>query len=373
MTGRRVLFVQPTAERYGGDKALLLLAGGLAERGWNIRVALHEDGPLAADLDELGIAWEVVDSGAVRRVFGPADWARFLGFDLPRSARQLSRLARSAELVHVNSSVSLGGVLGGRLARRPVVLHVRESHAGHPRAWRAYALLVGRRAARVIAISSAIAEEARAAGLRDRTELVHDGLSFSPRVERRPPSDHLRILAVGRLNDWKGHELLVDAVAQLRIRGIDARATIAGDIYPGQERIRDSLRAQIARLGLSEEVELPGFVDDVESLLTDASVFVQASRRPEPFGLALAEAMAHGVPCVATAHGGPMDLIDAGVTGLLVPPASSRAIAAAVEELARDPARREAMGEASATAVRARFSIERTIDAVDRIYRAVLG
>ncbi|MGQ0831583.1 MAG: glycosyltransferase [Microthrixaceae bacterium] len=371
MTGR-ILFVQPTAERYGGDKALLLLARGLAERGWSIQVALHEDGPLGADLDGIGIPWEVVDSGAVRRVFGPSDWLRFAAVDLPRSTSRIGKMARAADIVHVNSSVSVGGVLGGRLARRPVVLHVRESHADHPGAWRAYARLVGRRAARVIAISSAIAEEARIAGLRDRTELVHDGLAFAARAPLHPPADHVQIVAVGRLNDWKGHELLIDAVAELRSKSIDARATIAGGIYPGQERIRDSLRDQVARLGLGDQVELPGFVDDVESLLRGASVFVLASRRPEPFGLALAEAMAQGIACVATAHGGPVDIIEDGVTGVLVAPGSSSAIADAVEGLARDPERRTAIGEASATAVRARFSIDSTIDAVEGIYRSLL-
>lgn len=373
MSGARILFVHPTAERYGGDSALLLLVRGLLRRGWVPRVALPEPGPLTAELDRLGVEWTVVDTGSLRRVFGPVDWVRFAVWGLPRSVVQVRRLARRAELVHVNSSVSVGGVLGGWAARRPVVLHVRESHVDHPRLWRWYGRLVAARARRVIAISCAVAAEARAAGI-DPVDTVHDGLEFpAPRDRRDRSGAALHLVSVGRLNDWKGHDTLVTALGLLRERGLEARATIAGDIYPGQEAIRDALQRQIQQAGLGAHVRLAGFVEDVDVLLDDADVFALPSRRPEPFGLALAEAMAHGVPCVATAHGGPLDIIEDGVTGLLVTPGDANALADAIERLWRDPSTRHAIGRAGAASVRERFGIERTLDEVERLYRSVLA
>jgi glycosyltransferase involved in cell wall biosynthesis len=181
------------------------------------------------------------------------------------------------------------------------------------------------------------------------------------------------VVTVGRINAGKGQDQLVDALALLRDRGIVLRASIAGDVFAGAEVYRDRLRQRIDAAGLSDAVALLGFVDDVEGLLARHSIFVMPSRRPESFGLALVEAMAAGLACVATNVGGPVEIVDDGVNGLLVPPGDPVRLADALEKLCTDETLRRTLGVNAARDVRARFAIGRTVDAVEGVYRELLA
>ena len=283
---RRALLVQSSAERYGSDRTARSLARRLPALGWEVTVTVPGLGPLVDDLRADGVTVVVADPGVLRRVLRPAGWAAFAVWRLPRAVLRFRRLARRAAVVHVNTSVSVGALLGARLARRPVVVHIRESYAGNQRAYRLYARLLRGVADAVLVISEDIAAEAAAAGLGDRVVLVHDGIELPdrPPVRAEPRWD---VVCVGRINDWKGQDVLIDAVAILRDEGVELRTAVAGDVFPGGERHREALGARIASAGVDGLVTLLGFVDDVDGLLGSASTFVLPSTRPEPFGLAL--------------------------------------------------------------------------------------
>lgn len=370
---QRVLLVQSNAERYGSDRMARSLARWLPESGWDVVVTVPSPGPLLEDLRADGATVVVADPGVLRRVLTPAQWAWLAAVVLPRAIVRFRALARTVDVVHVNTSVSLGAALGARLAGRPVVLHVRESYAGSERLLRLYARLVRRIAAIVVAISEDVASELRAAGLGDRLVVIHDGIELpaTPAPVRMPASSRWDVVCVSRINDWKGLDVLVDAVALLRDRELPLRVAIAGGVFPGGEHFRDELAAQIAHHGLDGAVELLGFVEDVDRLLAESEAFVLPSRRPEPFGLALVEAMASGLPCVATAAGGPRDIVEDGVTGLLVPPGDPVALAAALQRLRTEPDLATRLGAAARRAVRSRFSAATSAVTVAAVYGQV--
>lgn len=369
----RVLLLHGNAEWYGSDRSLVVLADALQRAGVEVTVGVPSEGALAAAVRRAGVDVVVTTPGAFRPlVVGPLGIVRYLLLELPRSVLAVRRLARRADVVHLNISTLIGGLVGARLARRPVVLHVRESYAGRERAWRAYCRLVRPLITRAIAISNDVATELRDAGLGDRTVVVHNGLPFAALA---PPTarEGGPVVAVGRINDWKGQDVLVEAVAVLRERGVRVPVEIAGDALPEQRHLEDALRALAAERGVRDDVRLLGYVDDVPSLLARASIFVLPSKRPEPFGLALLDAMAHGLPCIATDAGGPRDMIDHGRTGLLTPMGDPVALADAIERLWNDPDLRARLGAAAAADVRARFSIERTAADVVSVYEAALA
>jgi glycosyltransferase involved in cell wall biosynthesis len=221
----------------------------------------------------------------------------------------------------------------------------------------------------VIATSTDIAAEATAAGFNDVT-VVPNGVVFGPVPPRRPEGF---VAAVGRINDWKGHDVLIRAVAELRQRGVDIEARIAGDPYPGDEQQLVELEDLAATLAVDDRVQFLGYVQDIADLMSRASVFVAPSTRPEPFGIALLDALAAGVPCVASAPGGPREMIRDGETGLLVPSGDVTALADAIESLVLDRSRAESMGTAAAGDVRMRFSIDHTARRVGEVYAEVLG
>jgi mannosyltransferase len=97
------------------------------------------------------------------------------------------------------------------------------------------------------------------------------------------------------------------------------------------------------------------------------------SVRPEPFGLALLDAMAHGIACIATDAGGPRDIIRDGETGLLVQPGNAMALADAIEQLHADNELRAQLGRAAASHVRERFSIDATARRIGEVYEELLS
>ncbi len=372
MQQRSVLMISGQADMYGAARSLRTLASGLQTRGWRVVVVVPEHGPLVDALSADGVATVFADAGVMRRVLPPREWARFAAVDMPASIWNIQRLARAHDLVHVNTSVEVGALIGGALAGRPVVCHLRESYAEHAREFRALAWLLRRTCRRVIAVSTDIAREAEVAGLGDRTVVIHNSWD---RLPDRSDAHHQKatVVQVGRINDWKGQLVLVDALALLRDRGVIVPATIVGDVYPGGERYRQALEERISTRDLQDQVRLTGHVDNPQRFMAPDGVFVQPSTRPEPFGLALIEGMLAGMASVASDAGGPRDIIRDGQTGLLVAPGDANALAAAIERLWQDPDMRAQLGAAAADDVRVRFSPEREVDRCDALFREVLG
>jgi len=158
--------------------------------------------------------------------------------------------------------------------------------------------------------------------------------NFMPLVRqpvKSPPAAVPVIAALGRLHVNKGFDRLLEAMALLRDEGISATLRIAGD---GPERA--ALTAQAAHLGLGpERVIFSGWVDPVDPFLAQADVFVLPSR-VEPFGLVVAEAMAAGVPVIASHIDGPQAILGAGQFGLMVPPEDPTALAVALKTVFAD-------------------------------------
>jgi glycosyltransferase involved in cell wall biosynthesis/peptidoglycan/xylan/chitin deacetylase (PgdA/CDA1 family) len=197
-----------------------------------------------------------------------------------------------------------------------------------------------------------------------RIHVVHCGVDprcFTP-VARDPEQSRLRLACVASLERVKGHTYLIQACRLLRDRGVPVSCHLAGD-----GPMRRMLERQIERLELTEHVLLlgPRTRPDVVRLLSESDIAVLASHptrdgRREGIPVALMEAMAAGLPVVATAISGIPELVDDGVTGLLVPSGDARALADALARLAADHALRQRMGRAGRARVLAEFELETT-------------
>lgn len=180
-------------------------------------------------------------------------------------------------------------------------------------------------------------------------------LDTAQRLERRRQwgagDADVVLLQASRLEPWKGHGLLLDALARLRALP-GWQLWIAGGVQrPHEAEYLHALQAQAQRLGLAERVHWLGERQDMKELLQAADIFCQPNTAPEPFGLVFVEALAAGTPVVATAHGGALEIVTP-ACGLLTPPAAP-ALAAALETLITDAGQRQAMAEAAPERARA--------------------
>lgn len=156
-------------------------------------------------------------------------------------------------------------------------------------------------------------------------------------------TDDVVVLMAARLERWKGHAVLLEA-ARLHSSG-RLRLWIAGGVQrPAEERYYDAIAA--AAHGLGSVVSLLGDRTDVPELMRLADVYCQPNLRGEPFGIAIAEAMRAGLPCIVSAPGGAAELLDESCA-IVTPPGNAAAIADALRQLADDPALRAGMGRAA--------------------------
>lgn len=255
--------------------------------------------------------------------------------------------------------------------------------------------LYGRRAVDgVAAISAAVADAlARAAVARERVTVIPSGVDCA---HFRPPSADeraqaraalglgdadLAVGAVGALQARKGHRYLVEAMAVLGRGGGAAAASPRRRIVAiiaGSGSLRDPLAAEIRRLGLSDAgggaaraVRMVGRVEDARAILWALDIFAMPSLS-EGLGVALLEAMACGLPAVASRVGGIVDAVDDGRTGILVAPGDAPALAGALAHLSAEAPARIAMGTAARALAVERFSMAAMARRTVELYRACL-
>lgn len=239
------------------------------------------------------------------------------------------------------------------------------------------------RAHRVIAVSSAVARELRSAKITrdDRIVVVRNGVDVA-RIDRAfvpadghylssqgLPLDRLLVGSIGELRALKRHEDFIRAAALVAAKFSHTDFVLAGVDTSGSGELRKKLEQLVAELGLQDRFHFLGWLDDPARLLSVLDVFVSASET-ESFGLAIAEAMAAEVAVVATETEGARELIEDRQTGLLAPVGNVPRIAEAVSWLLSNAQDRVEMGRRARQEVSARFSLERMVDEIERIYGA---
>ena len=182
------------------------------------------------------------------------------------------------------------------------------------------------------------------------------------------PADVFAVAALGRISSWKGQEVLVRAIAQPALRDRGAVALIAGSAWRGDEHRARALDELARALGVADRMLMLGFRDDVENVYAAADAVAVPSTEPDPLPNTALEAAAAGRPVVASAHGGLVEILRDGETGLLVPPGDEVALAAALERLAADPGLAARLGGAAAADVRERFAPELLGQRVQALY-----
>jgi glycosyltransferase involved in cell wall biosynthesis len=196
---------------------------------------------------------------------------------------------------------------------------------------------------------------------------------LTPRAELRAslgtPDDAVVIVSACRMEEWKGHRLLLEALARLRVDR-PWSCWIAGKAQrPSERHLEQGLRSRVAALGLSDRVKFLGHRNDVPSLMRAADIHCQPNVGPEPFGLAFVEALAAGLPVVTTAMGGALEIVSS-QCGILVRP-DAEAVAGALRSLLLEDGRRRAL--AAAGPARARelcdpaLQIRRLADALSQV------
>lgn len=290
------------------------------------------------------------------------------GFRRPATARELHAFVqwcREKEIAVLHTCElysNIFGLPGGAMASVPARIGSRRGFVETP------GLQTLQRASyaaahRIVANSRAAAQRLRREGVSDeKIVLIPNGIDSAVFAAREYSQRPRQIAMVACLREEKRIDVLIKAAPEILARFPDAHFLIVGD-----GTCREALVALTRRLGVNDRFSFLGHRDDVPQILAQADVFVLPSRS-EAFPNSIIEAMASGLPVVASNVGGIPELVEDGKTGHLVPPGDAKALAAALNGLLDDPHRSAEYGRAGRIKIEANYSFDRMVEQMETLY-----
>lgn len=379
---RRILFISHTSRHGGAEHVLLSLLSGLDRSLFEPLVVFPLEGSLKQAVDALGI----------KTFISPLEWwirdrsyPGLPGSSLTKRVRLLQAIIEQEriDLVHTNTSVIWEGALAAKFAGRPHVWHLHERLLAHPDLKPVLPLqqvfnVMGILSDQIVTVSQWVADQFPVENDNGKVRVINNGIDIAHMKGGTPgnfrkglglSSDLLLFVVIGTIAKGKGIGTLLGALQSSRDRfpANQFRFVIVGG---GESLAIAALRHEIASLG--DIVTYVGERHDIPDVLADCDVLILPSKA-EAFPLVLLEAMAAGKPVIATRCGGPTEIVEAGVTGLLVPVEDSATLARAIIELAGNRDMLRTMGLRAAAVVAERWDVATFVDNCSAVYGEILS
>jgi glycosyltransferase involved in cell wall biosynthesis len=363
----KIVIAESSTAMGGQELAVLLHAEGLRKRAHDVRLILEPGSSIFLKAVEQGLRVEPVGMSRARY---PAAIVAF---------RNILTRERPA-LLHVNSSRD--SWIGGLAARlvSPRVKVIRSRHISTPLNRTVTTRILYRRLMDFVIVTGS---ELTRRGLIERDGLEPDRVAAFPigidvdqfkpgrpdrdlRHELKQPPEHRLVGLISYLRSYKGHEYFIEAAARVLSQAKDVTFLIVGE---GPEEAR--LRERIASLGLSSNVRMLGFRDDLLNVFRSLDLFVIPSVEGDTIPQVLMQALAMGLPVVSTTVGSIPDVVQDGRTGFVVPPRDAGALAGRILVLLEDAALRAEMGRRGRALVEQEYSLSRMLDRLEEVYAKV--
>ena len=287
------------------------------------------------------------------------------------------------KLVHLNNNLKTGHewVIAAKILQIPVITHHRGYFHHYSKIDR---IISSRFLSSIICISKSIKNHLNAHEIRNkRIFVVHNGLDpkqFIPKQSKEYMMaslglhpDDFRIGIIGNLRNWKGQDVVVQAVQKLIRKIPKLRCLLVGKSAPEDLEYSKMIKRIIKNGGGNEEVVWAGYRRDIPDIINCLDIVIHASRNPEPFGRVALEAMALAKPIIATNAGGIKEIIDHEKSGLLIQPDDPEALASAIERFYLNPDLKKKYGVAGRKRLEDKFSLHQNVERTEAVYRELLG
>lgn len=348
----KILHVVSSLKVGGMEQLVVRIAAGQRQRGYEASILSLRPGDLAIDAENAGIPVRLLNSS------GP----------LTRIGRAASVfLNHGVGIIHAHNATSLWYTrLGKKLTGSPVVItcHGRlreDARVGTEAEWKSTDA--------VVAVSNETAKGFDRPSLKNKLSVIYNGMdSPEPARSRGQVRAELGIderpvvIIVARIDGMKGHDTLLRAAAVVKQHGRSITTLIVGNGV-----VEHEMKALARELGIESEVRFLGYRTDVTDLLAASDIFALPSRT-EGLPISALEAMAQGLPVIATPVGGVPELVEDGRTGILIPVDDPKSLSEAIERLVGESLLRSSMGDAGRRRVAGQFSFDGMLDQYDALY-----
>lgn len=371
MIMKNVLFIHSSSELYGSDRSLLNIVKNIDKRYFNVFVILPCPGPLVEEMRQVpGVKVEIFEVAVLRRknlsISGGIEYFRAFC----NSCRFIKKYIKEnrIDIVDTNTAVVFPGAVTAKHMKVKSVWHIREIIKSQTEN-KVISYMMNRYADLIVANSKSTGVALKVN--QNKVRVVYNAVD--KQLCNEPiPHNVLTVGMAGRINRWKGQKLFVDAAEVVHKEFPNVKFNIAGDVYSGEDFLREDLINYIKQKDLTDTVVLLGQVNDMQDFYRNIDIFVLPSIQPEPFGLVVIEAMEYGLPVIATNHGGPTEIIDDGNDGFLVDFKDANEMASRIMELIRNPEERTTIGQRGKEKKYQNFSVISMTKGIESVFEEAL-
>ena len=365
---RNVLFLHSNSDLYGSSKIIHQVLRIYREEGFYPVIVLTGKGPLADLLEEDGFEIRIQNLGILRRKYVNVEGLinRF-GKKL-KAYRYLDKLHEEFqfELVYSNTLAVIVGSYWARKNELPHIWHIHEILSGPKPLVKLLRRMLDNGTPEPIVVSEAVKKHWESMLQDSKPEVIHNGIPYesylqenlSSKEELGLPVDKLIISMIGRINPGKGQLFFLEMAQAILRTYPHVHFVLVGDPFPGYESIQEEIQSVIRREVLQNSVTDLGFRKDIPKVLAATDIFVLPSILPDSFPTVILEAMASGLPVVATRSGGAEEMVTEGETGFLIPIGDIESGKFAIQKLIESEALRKEMGSNGRKKVLQEYSFE---------------
>lgn len=386
---KSILFIHQSAELYGSDKTILMFISSLDKQKYKSIVILPFDGPLKREFEKNNI--EVIIAPVLklyRKMFTPKGILKFFN-EYREGLKVLNELHKkhNFSIVYSHTLAALIGIIFAKKNKIKHLWHVQEIIAKPVIFNKGFVKLLSLKANNIAVYDSKTTMEFWIKDnpyLANKSIYVCNGLDISqkPKVNLedvlqirkeffKVDENQLVIALVGRINSWKGQQLLLEAFYKIAKKHLNIKLVFIGSAPPNQEIFEIDLKNKITDFNLLERVLIIPFQENIWRFWDSIDIAVVPSTEPEPFGMVAIEAMLSKKPVVAANHGGLTETVLHNQTGILFEPNNSESLASALVELIIDEEKRKTFGENGHQRTKEHFSLEKHVAKFEAIFEKI--
>jgi len=388
---KTILIIHQSAELYGSDKTMLYFLSELDKTKYLPIIVLPLDGPLKNELEKNNIKVVIAPVLKIyRKMFKPNNIFKFIK-EYYQGMKALDALNKEYkfDLIYTHTLAALIGILFAKKREIKHLWHVQEIIAkpkilnllfkkilsldcNHKVAYDSIATMNFwiENNEKLTKKSEAVWNGVETKKIKSFTDVelneVRESFFFSS-------NDEIVISLVGRINSWKGQQLLLKSFNELAKKHDNIKLVYLGSAPPNQEIYEIKLKNQISQYGIESKVVLIPFQKEIEKFWNAIDIAVVPSTEPEPFGMVVLEAMLAKKPVVASNHGGPTEIIIQNETGLLFEPNNYKSLYGALDKLIKDEHLRKSFGVNGFNRVINTFSLENHVNHFEKIFEELLN
>ena len=388
---KTILVIHQSAELYGSDKTMLYFLSELDKTKYLPIIVLPFDGPLKIELEKNNI--KVVIAPVLklyRKMFTPKNIFKFIK-EYYKGIKILNALNKEYkfDLVYTHTLAALIGILFAKKRNIKHLWHVQEIIA-KPKVFNFLFKKILSLDCNHKVVYDSIATMnfwiENNLKLTEKSEAVWNGIetknskSFTDAELNEvrenyffATNNEIVIALVGRINSWKGQQLLLQSFETVIEKHKNIKLVYLGSAPPNQPIFETELRNKIKEYNLESNVILIPFQKEIEKFWNSIDIAVVPSTEPEPFGMVVIEAMLAKKPVIASNHGGPTEIIVENETGLLFEPNNHNSLSDALEKLIQDEQLRKLYGANGFKRVHNTFSLENHVNHFEKIFEELLN